>query len=446
MKRSLFILLTHLFFLEAKELFTPEKISDYLIESNPYISTIKNREKVAKEKIGFYQGAFDTTLSAKYDDKEYPASTGEYSEFFVKKKIENGLELSTGYRRAEGTQELNNIKTGKSGEMLLGVKIPVIAMIKGVNSHKRDLDIAKIDGIKYEYNSENGLRLLNFEIFRSYYTLIYRKAILNFEKELLEKAQERQSFVENRVKVGSLPELSNIEVEQQIIGREQRLFVATTDYENSFTDFLRYLNISKNEFNSRYRLTDILDVSIEDFKFKDALETAKENRPDLKMLEFDKDKLLIDRKTADLLKYPKLNLSLYGVHDLKYGNGFKVSIGMDFPVERSRYESKIGQFRENLENIDQTKRKKLIEIEASIRNIIESLKILKLNIENADREIKLVKRLEDAENRKYRVGSSNLFLLNQREIYSLNTQKKILQYKLNYILLKEQLKAQMGVI
>jgi outer membrane protein TolC len=443
MKKA-FLLLLSLASLEAKEFFKPENISEYLTESNPFVSTIVNREHIAKEKIGYYKGAFDTRISTKYDNKEYPATTGEYSELFAKKRIENGLELYAGYRKSEGTQEYNNIKTGKKGEMQLALKMPVIELFKGINSHKAKLDIAILDSDKFKLNSKNGLRLLHFEVLKAYYLLLYSASVLEFEQQLLNKAEKRRGFIERRVKAGSLPEISLLEAEQQIVNREQRLFVAQTDYENSFTDFVKYLNISKNDFSRKYKLNSDLKISIERFSFDEAFETAKENRPDLKMLDFDKKRLQVERSSAELLKYPKVNLTLYGVHDIKYGNGFKVSIGMDFPIERSKYHSKIGEYTKSIENVQQSEEKRVIEIKTAIQNIISSLDILESNIRNAGREIELVKRLEEAESKKYKVGSSSLFLLNQREIYTLETEKKNLKYKLNYTLLKEQLYIQMG--
>lgn len=445
MKKFFLLLSISFTILEAKELFTSGKISEYLNETNPYVSTLLNKEYIAKERVKYHKGAFDTTLTAKYDNKDYPASSGEYYDLLAKKKIKNGIEFTAGYRRAEGTQEYNNIKTGVEGEMLAGVKLPLNALIQGTNTYKTNLDAAIVESVKYKYNSNNNLRLFYLEVLNAYYTLLYNKLILNYENQLLEKAKNRESFTKHKIKVGAFPEISLIEVQQQIINRKQRTLATKTSYENSFTNFLKYLNISKEQFTQKYVLKGILDMPIENVDLREAIEMAKINRPDLKMLEFDKQKLNIEKKNANLLKYPAFNVALYGVHDFKYDNdGFKVALDISFPVERSRYESKIGEYTKNLQNIEQLKQKKLLEISTSLRNIINSLKLLKANIDNAEQEVTLVKKLESAENKKYLHGSSNLFIINQRETATLEVEKKVLQYKLNYLLLKEQLNAQIG--
>jgi outer membrane protein TolC len=428
----------------GQKIFTPQNLSEYLTDSNPYVSTLLNREKIAKQKIGFYEGAFDTTLSGKADQKEYPATTGEYGELFLKKRFENGLQLYSGYRRSVGTQEYNNIKTGKSGEMQLALKLPVVELLQGTNSHKVALEVAKIGSQKQGFGSKNGIRLLYLNALSSYYILLHSRAVFGLQDQLLSKAKNRRSYIKKRVDNGLLPQLSLLEVEQQIINRQQRLFSAKTVYENSLANFLKYLNLSESQFFSLYRLSETLPVELIKLNFETALETARKNRPDLKMLYYDRQKLQVEREGVNNLRFPSVNLTLYGVHDIKYGNGFKVALGMDFPVERSKYHSKVGEYRQSLQNVDEVEKKMLFEIEATLKNIIGSLNILRVNMDSAEREIVLVKRLEEAENRKYKLGSSNLFMLNQREMYTLNTEKKLLDYKLKYLLWREQLKSEVG--
>jgi outer membrane protein TolC len=439
------ILFLTLSFLEGAELFTPEHISQYLNEKNPFFSTLYNRERVAKEKIEYFESAFDTKITGKYDNKEYPATTGDYHEIFLKKKIESGIELFTGYRNAEGTQEYNNIKTGKDGEAMIGVKLPIFELVNGTNSYKTALEVAKIEHRRDIHGSKNSFRIFYLEVLKSYYTMLYNKMVLDFEKQLLVKAQNRKSFIEKRVSSGLLPQLSLLEAKQQIINREQRFFVATASFKNSLVSFVKYLGITKEKFQYRYFLEDSLKIEFKEFNFDEVLRTAKSNRPDIKMLELEKEKIYLEKIDVNRLKYPNMNLTLYGVHDLKYGNGFKFSFDMEFPFERSKYNSKVGEYLQSLRNIDELVERKTFEITTALRNLMNSLEILRKNIENAEEEVSLVQKLENAENRKYVLGSSSLFILNQREIYTLDIKKKVLQYKLNYLLLREELNSQMGI-
>ncbi|WP_304543477.1 TolC family protein [Sulfurimonas microaerophilic] len=442
--RRLLLFLVAISFLDAKELFKSTTITQYLNETNPFVYPLLNQEYVAKERVNYHQSAFDTTLSAKYDHKEYPASTGEYYDIAVKKPIENGMEFIATYRKAEGTQEYNNIKTGDEGEVLVGVKMPINALLQGTNTKKTNLDLALIESSRTEYSSNNNLRLFYLKVLNNYHRVLYNKLLVKYEKELLQKAQKRKSFIEQKIDSGLFPKIALIEAEQQLINRKQRYLAIGTEYENSFENFVKYLNISKETFLQKYDFVDVLKTPVENILLSNAINEAKQNRPDLKMLEYEKEKLFLEKKNANLLQYPEVNVALYGVHDFKYDNGFKLSFDLAFPIERNRYKAQLGTIGKSLTNIEKLQQQKEREIKTSLTNIINSLNLLKQNIDNAQTELTLATQLENAENKKYLVGSSNLFVLNQREIQTLEIKKKVLQYKLNYLLLKEELNAQVG--
>jgi outer membrane protein TolC len=437
-------LLIFLQFLNGKELFTLEEIGKYLNNSNPFISTIYNKESVAKEQIQYYQGEFDTKISGKYENKDYPASSGEYYEIFAKKGFENGLNLFSGYRASKGVQEFNNIKTSDDGEILLGLKIPLTEVFKGLNSPTIDLEVAKLKAEKLQFYSKNSLRLLNFAILKSYYTLLYNYQIHSLNRELLKKAEDRVNFISKKVKGGLLAEISLLEANQQIVDRKQLFLSSKISFENSLRDFVIYLNISKDDFLEKYFLEEKIEIVIEDFKVSELIEFAKNRRPDLEMLKFNRDIFQKEREKSSLLKYPHMNLSLYGVHDLKYGNGFKVSFDLEFPIESSKYESKMGEFKREIENVSSLEEKIIFEIVKDLENVANSINGIKESLEIAQKEIELVSKLEISENRKFSLGGSDLFMLNQREMKTLTVKKKVLEYKVKYLILKEELKNIIG--
>jgi len=64
----------------------------------------------------------------------------------------------------------------------------------------------------------------------------------------------------------------------------------------------------------------------------------------------------------------------------------------------------------------------------------------------SEKEIILAEELEKAEIKKFEVGYGNLFLINQREIYTLKTIKKNLKYKLEYLINYKKLLAEMNIL
>lgn len=430
--------------LNAQELFSRDKIVQYLTKENPYVYSAIGNELIYKEKYRYSLGEFDTKVSAKYDKKEYPVSKGEFVNVGLHKPIENGMEFSLDYRRAEGTQEYNNIKTSEDGEMLLGVKIPVFSVVNDTSKRKLNLNSASLDSAKYSYKSKDNLRKLYFEVIKIYNELLYYKEVLKIENELLNRAKEREHIVTRQVQNGALADIALVEVQQQIINREQRVISTRNFYSLSFENFLKYLNLSSNNFNIMYTLPSMPEIENEYLNAQQILTQALEQRPDLKTYDYEIKKINLQEKQTNVMKYPKFNVSLYGVHDFKYDNGFKVALDMDFPIERRKYEASYAKNRKSIKNIQSMKQKQIINIKTNIINIIYSLNNVYKNINNSIAEIVLVKKLETAEHKKYKLGMSNLFMLNQREVYTLQIKKKLLHYKLEFLLLQEKLKKEMG--
>jgi outer membrane protein TolC len=431
-------------YLEAKELFTKEHILGYFNLDNPFVYASLGKKFIYKEKEKYQLGNFDTNLALKYENKDYPASDGEFFSTAIEKPIENGMEFSLAYRKAEGIQEYNNIKTGSDGEVLIGVKVPVSSVSRNMSKRKLDLGSARYDTTKMDFQAKDNMRLLYFDTVVAYYKLLYFKEHLRLVKELLDNAKERESIIAKRVKVGSLAEISKLEAKQQIINRKQQLLSAQNSYQNALENFTKYINLDTEIFLQNYTLPSMLTVKENYTEAPSTIEQAIEYRPDLKIFYYEKKKLQLQEKFTSISKYPKLDVGLYGVHDFEYENGFKITLGMDFPIERRKYIGKSLEVKKSIQNIDMKKEKKIIKIKTELRTINNSIQTVVKNIDNAFLEVDLVEKLETAENKKYNIGLSNLFMVNQREIYTLGVKKKFLKYNLEYLVLQEELNKAVG--
>jgi hypothetical protein len=438
-----FLALTHVY---AMEVFTQEHIAKYLNVDNPFIYTAIGQKYIYKEKENYQLGNFDTNLGVKYDKKDYPLSEAEFFSAGVDKPIENGMEFSLNYRKAEGTQEYNNIKTGDDGEVLFGVKIPVFSVANNISERKLNLYSSRLDTRKMDYKAQDNLRLLYSEIIQSYYALLFHNQNSILVSKLLDKAKQRVVIIEKRVNAGSLPQIALLEANQQVINRKQKLLIVQNQYENALRTFLKYLNIDITYFNQTYTLPSLLDLKNRYTSEGVSFERALENRPDLKVYANEIQKLDLENKFTSISKYPNFDIGVYGVHDFEYENGFKVTLSMDFPVERRKYTSKSLEIKSSIKNVQKLNEQKIITIKTDLNNIKNSMDALLNNIKNSEIEVELVQKLEAAEEKKYMLGSSNLFMLNQREIYTLEIQKKLLQYNLDYLQLVQESNKVMGIV
>lgn len=424
----------------ATEEFSIESIKSYLTKENPYIYGALLEQSISKEQLNYVKGEFDTRVVAKYDDKDYPVTSGKYYSAGFEKATEFGIDLSAGYRYSEGTQEYNNIKTDKNGEFIVGAKIPLISVLSQIDARRVRLSLAKMTLKNREFAYQENMRKLTFNLMSEYSMLLHDKGVVEVTQRLLHKVVQRELYIQKSVASGNLAEAALLEVRQQMLTRTNALISAQRAYENRLISFLKYLNISKEDFNAEYHLGSLMEPRESTLKFDEALLYALEMRPDLAMLQVEIEKLLIENKNNERLAYPEIDLGLYGVHDVNNESGFKVALNMSFAVERTQYRSKSSQIRERINSIRNSEALALIELRVDLESVLTSLETLKNNIEIAREELLLLRRVEEMERKKYTLGSSSLFLLNQREMLAMQAEKRVLSYKLEYQLLYQTYK------
>ncbi len=412
---------------QAKEVLLPKHIYQYLNKDNPFYYQAIGEQYVAKGRELFYEGSLDTQLNALYDDKNYPTTTGTYEEVGLFKPLDNGIELSMGYRRAKGTQEYNNIKTGEDGEFLSSIKIPLFSVLYDISKNKVDIQTAQISTIQAEHKSDLNLLKLYFNISKIYYQLLLQKQLVRTQKELLGKAKKTREFIEKQIETGKLPAVMQIEIEQIIMRREQQNLYEKNNYEIVKNIFLQYLGIDTDTFSKRFRVPLLTMKNKSLPKVQESLRIAIENRPDLKIIDFEIEKLALKKSYNDLAQYPKFDMKFSGLYDPINQEGYKVSLNFNLPIERRKY-SGMDEVLQKQNLMKQSEKLKAVrELETSIMNVYQKIKTKKEAIGFSKRELTLVRKLESVEMKRIHEGIGNLIFLNQREIAVLKVQQKLLK-------------------
>lgn len=418
----------------GKTLLERQTVYRLLDDQNPYIGVVVANQKLQESKLLYTQGEFDTKLGAKHDEKQYPLSDARFSDVYLEKPLENGLEMTLGYRKAYGVQEYNNIKTGDEGEFRAGVKFPVVELMQGMNPRKLSLQSAQIDTKRASSEMTNRLRTFYTDVTRAYYQLLFRHELMSLEQSLLEKAKVQYGLIEKRVSAGDEAPIVLVEARQLVNERQQRWIESVNMTSTSLEELITYLNMTRNDFETSFEIPSLPKIPDADLDVDRSIQMALEKRPDIEILEFEKEKLLRESTMAQVLKYPKLDAALYGVHDPIYQNGFKVSLEMSFPLERQKYQGKNSEIRLKQQNNAYEMKKSLLEVQRQIQTTVDTASALKESLRVVEDEIALAEELERAEMRKFEMGDSGLFLLNQRQMKTLQAKQKKAQYHLKLLL------------
>ncbi len=432
----------------SKTLFLQETIQEYLSDKNPYYYATIAKETISRENEKVYQSAFDTQFNMKYDNKRYPTTQGEYKQVDMTKTIGNGMEFSVAYRNAQGTQEYNNIKTGEEGELYTSIKIPILSLLNNTSQNELDYKVAQLKTKELTQTSRKNILSLYFISSKVYFELLLYKSIYQTEQGLLDKAKLNYAFVSKEVKSGKLAQIAIIDVKSQIINRKQRLLSSKNQYQNLKNTFLKYLNVDKETFNDLYTLPSIkIEENKDESLYDGAQKIALVNRPEFQKIEYLLEKTELKSQYNNIQKYPKFNMKLDSVYDLKYKkDGYKIAMEFNFPLERSNYKGKNETYKKERALLKNTKLTIKNDIQTNIRNIIQKISLQKKNIVLAGEEIDLVKQLERAELRRYQEGLGSLLFVNQREILTLQAKQKLLRYYFELQILHLQLKYELGIL
>ncbi len=407
--------------------FTLQDIGKYLKEDNPFYYRAIGEQFIAKAASDAAYGVTDLKLDAAYDDKRYAVTKGEYQSLFVTQNLLNGVSLTAGYRRAEGLQEYNNIKTGNDGEIQAGIRFSLFSLINDISKNKVDIEQAKLHYLKSQDRAALKLLNLKFNMAKLYYQVRFAYTRLHLEKQLLQKARKHRLFVAKKIKSGMLPASTSIEIEQIVLQRRARVARAQNDFLQTRNLFVQYLGLSIQEFEHSYRIKRLTPRITALPSQHTIISDAIVSRPELKLYERNRAGITLDERYNELNAYGDVTVGFTGNYDLLYKEGYKTTLNFSLPLQRTAYKGSKEKLRlqkmlnqsEKLAWIEEL-RTKIANIYVAHRQITQGIKLLKMQLQKS-------LELEKIEKRKLAEGVGSLIFVNQREIGTLQIQDLLMQ-------------------
>ena len=72
----------------SKDVFSVDTIKQYLTKDNPFVYVSLGKKYINEEKLQYALGDYDTNIVAKYEDKNYPVTSGNYYSVGLEKPLE----------------------------------------------------------------------------------------------------------------------------------------------------------------------------------------------------------------------------------------------------------------------------------------------------------------------------------------------------------------------
>ncbi|NJK83186.1 MAG: TolC family protein [Saprospiraceae bacterium] len=412
------------------------------------------------------RGGFDPKLysdfkNKNFDDKNY-YNVGEGG---VKIPTWVGLEVKAAYNWTNGDFLNPEQRLPTAGQAILGFKMPLLQGMR-FDERRAGVQEAKIFQQMNEAERQQVMNDLLLAATETYWNWAYTYAVLSVFENSLNLAQQRFNFTKQSFLLGDKPAIDTLESFIIIQNRQVDLEQAEVDYQN-MTLFISNFLWEEDDTPANFVATALpnrLDVS-KDNTFAQRLPMLLETPsfvPELQALLLKQNSLEIkERLKLEMLK-PRLDVEYnllangldFGNNNNSNGNenglnallleNYKWGVAFSFPLflrkERGglnlvRVEQMQTQFKYN---------NKRLEIQNKADAIVQQINTTYEQILIAESVVGNYQRLLQAENIKFSIGESSIFLLNAREEKLIDAQLKLLKLKAEYLKLEAKLQAALG--
>lgn len=412
-----------------------------------YPKILSYYEKVAVAEGGVLENHsfFDIRLKSNYSDKSRGFYDGKLFDSFIEKQNSFlNSKVYGGYRRSNGDFPAyeGGSNTNSKGEYYGGVKF---SLLRDATTSKPLLDLAlsKIDLEASKIQLENMRMEIKRDAVKSYFRFVADGYIYKIHQELYDLAKARQQQLEVRFKKGDIAQITLVENRRNVLARKNALLEAKRNFENSAL----YLSLFLRDENSNPIIADFAHlekIMLDDFfvkkyaQMQNHIESdiayALENRAEMRLVKLDRNAELKNLEYGKNTLKPKLDADFSASKDVGEGPQSRsqtvnvAKVNFEFPLQQSEGKGKVVQSQSKLSAIKYEEKLLREKIAVEIRQINNSLKNLTEIYKNLKEEIELCQKLEDSEHERLRLGDSNFFLINMREIETANA--KINQMKI----------------
>jgi outer membrane protein, heavy metal efflux system len=403
----------------------------------PLILAAKDNIQKAKADYLSAQGAFDPLIRSNVLIS--PNGTYQYTNFGADVVVpieDSGNKVFTGYRIGRGTYPPydQNLETYNYGEFRVGVELP---MLRDSNVDIRRTKI-KQAGINEKISNED-YRLARlkaeYDAALSYWEWYTTGKQLIFQRHILALAQQRQKALDKSVNAGDLAEIDAVDNKRMIAQRESMVRMN----EAMFTKAAQVLSLYYRDASGDPIVLKEKDIPassqvqkwrINQSEIETTLSNIVNSHPRMKLYQQQYSNALVSLKQANNDLLPKINNRFYIAQDMGGGNpplnrtSINYELTFELPINQREAKGQMASAENQIQKIDQEKRLEAESIVVNIKKSLIELRAAREVIQLTRKEVDMTVRVEDAEAKRYQHGDSNLFLLNQRELMTVEAETR----------------------
>lgn len=412
-------------------------------EYHPVIQQSNNLLDLAKSNAMMARGQFDPKIGGSYgsknfDDKNY------YQMWEAKVKVPTwyGVDLKGEYINNNGSflNEMDIVPP--TGLWSMGVELP---LGKGLFFDSRRAEVRKAEVFSKATEQERKLIRTDmlYEAAIAYLMWQENFQILEFTNEYLKAAIIRTEGIKQSFFSGDRPAIDTVEANLVVQTRSQEVLDARQNFENARIQLENYLwdkNFTPLELGMGL-MPEPIDIDFHKPVTDQVIflqEEALANHPKIALLDLKINDIEIESRVVredmkpdlrvgyNILMGSRKNQNIFGAYNV---GDHKIGVTLDFPVLRRKQRGKLGVNGFKIENIT---------LDKNLNNqaITQKFNLYKNNINRYSQQLALVEvntrdyfKLVEAENQRFLIGESSIFLVNLRELKYLESEMKLVETK-----------------
>jgi outer membrane protein TolC len=402
----------------------------------PLLLAAIEERRMAQGKALSAEGAFDTKLSLSSEANQFGYYKNRANEAKVEQPLADwGGEIFGGYKRGRGEfgPWEQDLLTLSRGEWSGGVRLPLLRD-RETDERRTELLLARLSVELADASIEKQRLKLLETAAKSYWDWVSSGQKLAIAEALLQLAEARIEQVREAAGAGEIAEIEIVDNQRAVLERRSAVISAERELQNAVFELsLFYRNANgEPQIVSRDRLPDFPEPAIISVEhMQEGLQQALARRPEIAGMLVEARQRTAELELARNQLLPQIDFSAkYGRDSgagplTKRGGEFVAGVTLESPFQRRKAKGAAAVQEAKLEQLDQRLRFARNQIEVQVRDAVSALNAALQRLELARAEQDAAQQLAEAEQERFELGDSTLFVVNLRELAAASARLKV---------------------
>jgi outer membrane protein, heavy metal efflux system len=436
-----------------------DDVLDSVMVHHPLVQAAQAGVDEASAEVRAARGEFDPVLTT----QGRVAPAGYYSPRRLEVTIEQptpflGASLYTGYRMTRGKvpSYYGEYRTLDGGELRGGVRLPIL---QGRSLDARRAGIARANA--QARSNESGFARSVLEMQRdaaqAYFAWVAAGRKLLVQHELLSLAEVRDAQIKQKVELGALPELEQLDNRRTILERTRQIVAARRALEKSSIDLSLYLRSEAGEprVPSDQELPSSIPLPARSVVGESsAIEQALKQRPELDQAEANIEAAQVEQALARNNVQPRLDV--FGEVSRDFGNAspdlyptlaptvVEAGVTLSVPLLQRRARGKRDAADAKLAAAEQRSAFARDRVRADVQDALSQLRAAEERVEVAQQGAAASRQVADGERERFELGATTVLFVNIREQAAADAQNHLIDALQDVGLARVRLTTAMG--